>query len=452
MGPVFFKGKFCNFTPMLRRCIEFPLPHSVHSLMLEGTRVMEPAMVLYSNRESGIAADRFSSYDLLAAFGAVDSRSGNSHCLPAMRNFMEQQADWTFLAVSYDLKNELEDLSSSHPDRSGFPLYHVFRPRYVVTVDAGSLTASVHYLPSHDDAASVTRFFTSLTDAVTESPSPADEAVNIKARLTREEYLETVDAIRNKIRLGDLYEMNFCMEFYAENAAPDPVLVYRRLGALSPMPFSCYYRSGSRHLLCASPERFLYRRGQQLVSQPIKGTAPRGRTTEEDRLQKDCLRSDEKERAENVMIVDLVRNDLSRIALPGTVAAEELFRVVAFPALHQMISTVTAAVSEDTGLCDILEAAFPMGSMTGAPKVSAMMHIEQYERTRRGLYSGTVGYVTPAGDFDLNVVIRSMTYNAASHYLSLMAGSAITAGCDPQREYEECLLKAQTMMKALGHV
>jgi para-aminobenzoate synthetase component 1 len=241
------------------------------------------------------------------------------------------------------------------------------------------------------------------------------------------------------------------MEFYAEDAAPDPVTAYRRLCSLSPMPFSCFYRSGSRYLLCASPERFLRRQGGRLVSQPIKGTAPRGRTTEEDRLLQDRLRSDEKEQSENVMIVDLVRNDLSRIALRGTVAAEALYSVVAFPALHQMISTVTAEVSQDTDLCDILAAAFPMGSMTGAPKISAMQHIERHERTRRGLYSGTVGYVSPSGDFDLNVVIRSMTYNSDTRYLSLMAGSAITAACDPEREYEECLLKAQTMIKALGH-
>ena len=272
----------------------------------------------------------------------------------------------------------------------------------------------------------------------------------MNARTGREEYLQQAEAIMRHIQRGDIYEMNFCLEFFAEDVSIHPASTWLALNARSPMPFACYYRSTDFHLLCASPERFLKRTGKRILSQPIKGTAPRGKDAESDRMQRNKLAADEKEMAENIMIVDLVRNDLSRTAVRGSVKVDELMGIHTFPALHQMISTVSAEVEEHTPATDIIRAAFPMGSMTGAPKVRAMQLIEQYENARRGLFSGSVGYFTPGGDFDLNVVIRSIQYRE-DRYLSFSAGSAITVRSDAAKEYEECLLKAKTMMNVLAN-
>lgn len=204
--------------------------------------------------------------------------------------------------------------------------------------------------------------------------------------------------------------------------------------------------------MCASPERFLKKEKDLLVSQPIKGTAPRGRNAKEDMQLKKELFTDAKERSENVMIVDLVRNDLSHVAAKNSVKVTELFGIYSFSTVHQMISTVTARLGKDYHFTDALRYTFPMGSMTGAPKVRAMQLIEQYEDTRRGLYSGAVGYITPERDFDFNVVIRSILYNKQEQYLGFMAGSAITSGSIPEKEYQECLHKAQAMKKALGQI
>jgi para-aminobenzoate synthetase component I len=273
--------------------------------------------------------------------------------------------------------------------------------------------------------------------------------VQVRPRISREHYLAQVEKIKKHIKLGDVYEMNFCQEFYAENAAIDPGDVYRELNAISATPFSAFCRLNDHYLLCASPERFLSKSGSRLVSQPIKGTARRGITPAEDEQLKKALAASEKERSENVMIVDLVRNDLSRIAKRGSVKVDELFGIHTFEQVHQMISTVSAEVKEDISFIDIIRATFPMGSMTGAPKVRAMQLIEEYESSKRGLYSGAVGYIDPSGDFDLNVVIRSILYNSASRYLSFTVGGAITDRSDAGQEYEECMIKAAAMLRVL---
>lgn len=166
---------------------------------------------------------------------------------------------------------------------------------------------------------------------------------------------------------------------------------------------------------------------------------------------KNDLAKDEKERSENIMIVDLVRNDLSKTAVKGSVKVEELCKVYSFDQVHQMISTVTSQIEENTHPIDVIKSTFPMGSMTGAPKISAMKIIENLEETKRGLYSGAVGYITPRGDFDFNVVIRSILYNHTQKYISFSVGSAITSKSDPLKEYEECLVKAKAMHEVLQH-
>ena len=201
--------------------------------------------------------------------------------------------------------------------------------------------------------------------------------------------------------------------------------------------------------MCASPERFLKKIKNTILSQPIKGTSKRGNNIKEDEEEKKALQLNEKERSENTMIVDLVRNDLSKICTEGSVMVKEYLKIYSFPQVHQMISTISGNLRENISFSEILSATFPMGSMTGAPKKRVMELIEQYEKTKRGLFSGTVGYINPGGDFDFNVVIRSILYNEENNYLSIQAGSAITFKSDPHKEYEECNIKIEAMRQAL---
>ncbi len=244
---------------------------------------------------------------------------------------------------------------------------------------------------------------------------------------------------------GDIYEVNFCQEFYDENADIDPFSVYQALKEISPVPFGAFYRLGDKYLMCASPERFLKKVDSKLISQPIKGTAKRGLTEEEDQAIINELQTNPKERAENIMITDLVRNDLSRSACKGTVNVDELCGVYTYPQVHQMISTISSELRDDIDPIDAIKMAWPMGSMTGAPKVSAMKIIEELECTKRSMYSGSIAYITPEKDFDFNVVIRSLLYDTNTKYLSCTFGGAITMQSKAESEYEECLLKAKAI-------
>ncbi|RZK35672.1 MAG: anthranilate synthase component I family protein, partial [Hymenobacter sp.] len=264
--------------------------------------------------------------------------------------------------------------------------------------------------------------------------------------------LRAVEHVREDILNGEVYELNLCQEFYAEGVALDPVAAFWRLNAASPAPYAGFLRHHDHYLLCASPECFLTKQQKSITSQPIKGTRRRGATPAADEQQRLALLHDEKERAENLMIVDLVRNDLARVARTGTVHVPELFGTYGFRHVWQLISTVQAELRPGVNLADILRATFPMGSMTGAPKVRAMQLIEHYEASRRGLYSGSFGYVDAKGDFAFNVVIRSLQYRADTGYLSLQVGSAITYDSVPAHEYQECLLKAQGVLEALSTI
>ena len=282
----------------------------------------------------------------------------------------------------------------------------------------------------------------SVSDALALGP------VVFQPRFTRDDYLSTIAALQRHILLGDCYEINFCQEFYAQPAGFDPFAAWQRLSQASPNPFSAFYRLDEHYLLCASPERFLKKSGDALFSQPIKGTASRAPGDREaDRRSGEDLYRSAKDRAENVMVVDLVRNDLSKICIPGSVEVRELFGVYAFPQVFQLISTITGTLEPGLDWTAAIEASFPMGSMTGAPKNRVVQLIAQYERSCRGIFSGAVGYVNPEGDFDFNVVIRSLLYNSETQYLSYQVGSGITFYSDPAAEYEECLLKAAGIKK-----
>jgi para-aminobenzoate synthetase component I len=280
---------------------------------------------------------------------------------------------------------------------------------------------------------------------------PAFATMTVQSRMCREAYLEAIIALKDHIHRGDCYEINYCQEFFVEQTDISPLAVYTQLIDISPNPFSALYRLNDLYCICASPERYIKKTGQRVISQPIKGTASRNHLNPgEDFQNKLLLRNSAKEQSENVMVVDLVRNDLSKICRQGTVHVDELFGIYSFPQVHQMISTISGIVEPGKNWVDIVKATFPMGSMTGAPKKKVMQLIEAYELTRRGMFSGSIGYITPEGDADFNVVIRSILYNASTRYLSFQAGSAITSSSDPLKEYEECLIKIKAIKKALG--
>ncbi|OUJ71762.1 anthranilate synthase component I family protein [Hymenobacter crusticola] len=340
--------------------------------------------------------------------------------------------------LTYDLKNEVEDLSSSHFDGLGFPALHFFEPEIWL-----------HWRGAAVEIHGPTTVLSEIL-AFNSAEAPPPHVQTMQARLPKSDYLTAVNNIREDILNGEVYELNLCQEFYAEKVVLEPVSTFWKLNQVSPTPFAGFYKWHDRYLLCASPERFLRQDADLLLSQPIKGTIRRGATPDEDEQLRAKLFHDEKERAENLMIVDLVRNDLARVARTGTVQVPELFGLYSFRHVWQMISTVQARRQPSCDFVDTLRATFPMGSMTGAPKIRAMQLIEQYERTRRGLYSGSLGYIWPNGNFDFNVVIRSLQYHAATGYLSFQVGSAITYDSVPEREYEECLLKARALLEVLG--
>jgi para-aminobenzoate synthetase component I len=381
-------------------------------------------------------------HDCIAAAGAISVMPvSDSGQLQAIEEFYSNSNDWLFGHLGYDLKNEIEGLRSDHPDHIGFPDAFLFVPQYLVIVDEGT----VHVGSLQGDHSDVHEEILKM--------SPIDFAGNrvvVKQRTGKEEYVETIRRLKEHIHRGDCYEINFCQEFYSDNASIDPFATYSALSSLSPNPFSAFYRLNNSYLLCASPERFLTRLGNRLISQPIKGTITRdpgnpGR----DLALKTELENSLKDKTENVMIVDLVRNDLSKVCREGTVVVEELFGIHAFPQVYQMVSTISGELRENKGFSDIIGACFPMGSMTGAPKRRVLELIERYETSRRGIFSGSVGYITPTKDFDFNVVIRSIMYNEAERYLGFQAGSGITAASDPEAEYEECILKASAITKIL---
>jgi para-aminobenzoate synthetase component 1 len=387
-------------------------------------------------------------WECLVAAGAhqlLEVSAGNAFA--ALEAMQKQTPDWLFGYFSYDLKNELEQLSSHHPDGIGLPDLGFFQPETVVSIRGSAKGYHVQVACLRLDPEEV---IDQIRNTFPER-TPATTSVTLHARIPRSEYLQTVEAIRAHIAGGDIYEMNFCQEFYAENAWIAPMEVFKKLKAIGKAPFSTFLRWQDRYLLSASPERFLQKRGDKILSQPIKGTRKRGETPEADEQIKSELATSEKDRSENVMIVDLVRNDFSRNCMPGTVMVEELCGIHTFATVHQMISTVSGRLPDDKPETALraLRDCFPMGSMTGAPKVMAMELIERFEQTRRGLYSGAVGYFTPEGDFDFNVVIRGILYNALSGYCSAQVGGAIVFDSIPEQEYEECLVKVDAMVRAL---
>ena len=376
-------------------------------------------------------------YECLLAVDAVEWMEAGSGSLQQLD--AKAGGKWWFGHLSYELAHPQFGLERTKVDPVGFPLFYFFNPRTVVYISRGVL-----HIEGGDGPLLLAQI---MAAEVYESAGTA--GLRLEQRFTREAYIKAVERLQQHMQRGDCYEVNFCQEFFASSAGIDPIEVFKKLTAFSPNPFSALYRLNGKFLVCASPERFLRKEGHRILEQPIKGTARRSENSQEDERRKQALRSSVKEQAENIMVVDLVRNDLSRICRQGSVRVDELMGLYSFPQVHQMVSTVSGII-DDPPFSRIIEAVFPMGSMTGAPKKSVMELIDRYEPVARGIFSGSVGYLHPSGDFDFNVVIRSIMYNQADGYLSFQVGSGITIYSQAAAEWEECLLKGEAIKKVLG--
>ncbi|GAA4241088.1 anthranilate synthase component I family protein [Winogradskyella damuponensis] len=391
--------------------------------------------------------DEYSSYDAVLAVDAFTAiRTDYFDAFERLKDYQLSVNDWIFGYLAYDLKNTTERLKSENLDGLDFPDLYFFQPKKLFLFKGNQV--EIQYLKMVDDE--IADDLLSVNSCVSLSAvETSQNPIKIKLRIHKDDYFDKVTKMLTHIHRGDIYEANFCQEFYAENSEINPLETFKKLNAISRPPFASFFKFEDKYMMSASPERYIKKTGTKVISQPIKGTAKRSEDKAEDLRLAEELSKDPKERSENIMIVDLVRNDLSHTACKGSVEVKELCKVYSFLQVHQMISTIQSKVQPETYPVDIIKTTFPMGSMTGAPKISAMKIIENLEETKRGLYSGSVGYFAPNGDFDFNVIIRSILYNETKKYISYSVGGAITAKSDPLKEYEECLIKAKAMREAL---
>ncbi|WP_457619059.1 aminodeoxychorismate synthase component I [Lutibacter sp.] len=391
---------------------------------------------------------KYSNFDAILAINAVSKiETTHTNAFEKLKVYQSNVNDYIFGYLSYDLKNDIEKLTSTNFDGLNFSDLVFFQPKKIFLIKED--TIELKYLNAYQHEINFDLKEINQQQIINTQQQVTNNQLKIKLRIHKDEYYQKLNTILNYIHRGDIYEANFCQEFYSENSTINPFVVYQNLNEISKPPFATFLKLDDMFLLSASPERYLKKDDEIVISQPIKGTEKRAKNYNEDKKLITELAKNPKEVAENTMIVDLVRNDLSRFAIKGSVKVNELCKVYTFKQVHQLISTISCKIKRDFHPVDIIKSTFPMGSMTGAPKISAMKIIEELEETKRGLYSGAVGYFTPKGDFDFNVIIRSILYNASKKYISYSVGSAITAQSIPKKEYEECLLKAKAMKYVL---
>jgi len=418
-------------------------PSDLRNQLLSKSKDVDYISILDSNTQAtrpNFPAD-YISYDLIAGVEALDILEVKKDSFHQLKKFHEQHQDWLFGYLSYDLKNEVEKLTSTNHDGIQAASLSFFTPKYVLLLKGYSL--EIH---TYETKENCKQFLGSLLIGTHERVS----SISLQQRDTKEEYLQKIAQIKRHIQRGDIYEMNYCQEFFRKNIGLSPEAIFQQLNNNSTTPFASFLKLNHLYTICASPERFIKKSGNKLISQPIKGTRKRGLNKNEDIALIEELEKSEKDISENIMITDLVRNDLSITATKGSVKVEELCGVYTFEKVHQMITTITSDVDGKEHFSDILKSVFPMGSMTGAPKLKAMELIEEFENFKRGIFSGAIGYITPKGDFDFNVVIRTILYNASTKYLSVGVGGAITIRSDAEEEYEECMVKVKPIFEVLN--
>ena len=418
------------------------LTHTYKTQLLAWAQQFEQVVWLDSNNYE----QQYSNYDAVLAVDAhTFIKTDYKNAFDTLKTYQTKTNDWIFGYLTYDLKNDVELLESRNFDGLNLPDLYFFQPKKLFLFKGDTL--EIRYLNAFKN--DIDTDLLAIANFNFEPCISNCNAVKIQLRTSKDRYFKKVASILSRIHRGDIYEANFCQEFYAHNTVINPLDTYLKLNSISKPPFATFFKSNNNYLMCASPERYIKKEATTIISQPIKGTAKRSTDRETDVYLKTELETNDKERSENIMIVDLVRNDLSITALKGSVKVNELCKIYTFDQVHQMISTVTSKIAKTTHPVDVIKSTFPMGSMTGAPKISAMQIIEELEDAKRGLYSGSVGYITPEGDFDFNVVIRSILYNETKNYVSYSVGGAITAKSEPLKEYEECLIKAKAMRMVL---
>lgn len=426
---------------------------TTYTFQPEDIKLFKQKLIRWANQsydmlwlDSNQHSDKYSSFDGILALDAFTAvRTDITQSLEELDDYISNTKDWIFGYIGYDIKNGIEHLSSQNEDNLGFPDIYFFQPQKLFFFKGDTVELKYLNMVADEIDLDIEEIlnFNFKSEGVKTKPS-------IQSKISRDAYIDKVNDILAHLKRGDIYEMNFCQEFYlSPHNSFTPIKTFEDLNSISKPPFACYFKHEHLYAICSSPERYLKKQGQKIISQPIKGTAKRGNTLENDLELVAELQSNPKEVSENVMIVDLVRNDLSKISEKNSVNVEELCKIYTFEQVHQMISTISSHLLPETSFSDILKATFPMGSMTGAPKISAMEIIEETESTKRGLYSGCIGYITPEFDFDFNVVIRSILHNSEKQYTSMMVGSAITAKSDPEKEYDECLVKAKALFEVL---
>lgn len=420
---------------MMKR-LRLPLQHgaSIIDSIENLARQSEHCLILDSHHH----VDAYGKFERLIAWDAhAVLKADGPDPLQELQAFRAKHEDWLLGHISFDLKNKLEPLESSNSSPFAWADLQFFVPKNLVYCQKGQWFLESSSFKSAEE----------LQQACNQDLPKDAPPLHYQAQNSLEDYLDDIASLKKELQYGSIYEINYCTLFEARGPL-EPFARYRALRQKHQAPFGGYYRDRSQHLLCFSPERYLRKIGNSLISQPIKGTTPRHPDPEKDEAQKAHLLESEKERAENVMIVDLVRNDLSRTARKNSVSVPELFGLYSFKAVHHMISTVRSELNaEKYSAEDAIRFSFPMGSMTGAPKISALELIDKHEHFKRGIYSGSIGYFDPDGDFDFNVVIRSIQYQEELQIAQVAVGSAITIHCDAEAEYKECLLKAEKLIR-----
>ncbi|WKK84804.2 aminodeoxychorismate synthase component I [Marivirga arenosa] len=345
--------------------------------------------------------------------------------------------------LGYDLKNELENLKSKNESYIDWLPMQFFKAECIIEFHQGDILIKSEFAQ---------RFKEQIEKSIEKDIDPQYHGSlvgKLKSWTSRDEYINTVKKLKNHIEEGDIYEINYCINFSVDVKDLDPFHVFNELCNNSPAPFGSFLKLDHQYIISASPERFIKLKDSKIISQPIKGTAKRGTSKNEDEFLKKQLFESEKERAENMMIVDLVRNDLAKSSESGSVKVDEIFSIYSFQQVHQMISTISSKKKKEIHPVKVIENAFPMGSMTGAPKIRAMQLIEDYENSKRNVFSGSIGYFNGLNEFDFNVLIRSIYYDEKLKKLNYEVGSAITYDADPEAEYDECLLKAKAIERTL---
>jgi len=384
-------------------------------------------------------------YEFIFSYGKISELKSFDNSLDKLDNYIKQVDDWIFGFISYDLKEEIEGFNSNNLKYFDVPNLSFFQPSIIWVFDGVELKALYFDEKELFDVWNEINKIHISCDSIESNPN-----VELKGRLSKEEYIKKIKNIKKRIKMGDTYELNFCFDFFNDNTKINPENTFKKLNKLTESPMSVYYKDHHLHVLSSSPERFIKRNKKTIISQPIKGTKKRGKNIDEDVFLINSLKNSIKEKSENHMIVDLVRNDFSRIAKKGSVKVTELSKINTYKNIHQMVSTIEAQIENDMFFSTILKSTFPMGSMTGAPKIKTMKIIDELEETSRGIYSGAIGYIDPNKNFDFNVVIRTIIYDDKLSKISVNVGSGITFKSDPKDEYEECLTKIDALKKSLS--